>query len=288
MYEVIFLLALAFLWIIFATMQDLRKREIANWLNFSLIIFVLGFRFFYSLFSQTNQGFSFFYQGLIGLGIFFLLGNLLYYGRMFAGGDAKLMIALGVVLPLSTSFSVNLKIFLLFLFTFLFIGASYGLIVSIVLSLKNFKKFKKEFLKQLKRNRKIVYFLMFFGLLLIILGFLESLLFILGFFIFILPYFYLYAKTVEEACMVKIINTQKLAEGDWLYEDVKIRDKYIKAVWDGLTKAQIKQIRSRYKKIKIKQGIPFTPVFLISFLILVFLYYAGYLNFLTNFFGIFI
>jgi len=49
------------------------------------------------LFSEA--GFGFFYQGLIGLGIFFVLGNALYYGRMFAGGDAKLMIALGAVLP---------------------------------------------------------------------------------------------------------------------------------------------------------------------------------------------
>jgi len=288
MYEVIFLLVVASLWIIFATVQDLKKREIANWLNFSLIVFILGFRLFYCLFSKTNQGFSFFYQGLIGLGIFFLLGNFLYYGRMFAGGDAKLMIALGVVLPFSTNFSVNLQIFLLFFFIFLFIGASYGLIVSMVLSLKNFRKFKKEFLKRLKKNRKIIYVLMFLGLLLIILGFLETLLFILGFFIFILPYFYLYAKTIEEVCMVKTINTQKLTEGDWLYEDVKVRGKYIKAIWDGLTKEQIKQIRSKYKKIKIKEGIPFTPVFLISFAILIFLYYSGYLNFLTDFFGIFI
>ena len=31
---------------IFAVVQDLKKREIANWVNFSLIIFALGFRFF--------------------------------------------------------------------------------------------------------------------------------------------------------------------------------------------------------------------------------------------------
>ena len=86
MIEMIFLICLAFVWIVFASVQDLKSREVANWLNFSLIIFALGFRFFYSLF---NNNFNFLYQGLIGLGIFFVLGNLFYYGRMFAGGDAK-------------------------------------------------------------------------------------------------------------------------------------------------------------------------------------------------------
>ena len=119
MFEVIFLFVLALIWIVFATIQDLRKREVANWLNFSLIIFALGFRFFYSLFSDI--GFNFLYQGLIGFGIFFILGNLLYYGKMFAGGDAKLMIALGAVLPFSVVFRENLEIFLLF-FVYVFLN----------------------------------------------------------------------------------------------------------------------------------------------------------------------
>src|SRR3989338_8270060 len=109
MYEVVFLFVLALVWIVFAVVQDLRKREIANWLNFSLIVFALGFRFFYSLFS--TEDFRFFYQGLLGFGIFFLLGNLFYYGKAFAGGDAKLMIALGTILPFSESFFVNLEFF---------------------------------------------------------------------------------------------------------------------------------------------------------------------------------
>src|SRR3989344_5997676 len=124
----LFLLGLGLVWIAIATAQDLKTREIANWLNFSLIIFALGFRFFYSLFSAGN--FNFFYQGLFGLGIFFVLGNLLYYGKMFAGGDAKLLIALGAVLPVSESFYDNLEGFLFFLAIFLLVGAFYSIIVS--------------------------------------------------------------------------------------------------------------------------------------------------------------
>src|SRR3972149_8020331 len=105
MLETSFLFVLALIWVVFATVQDFRTREVANWLSFSLIIFALGFRFFYSLFALGN--FNFFYQGLLGLGVFFIIGNLLYYGKLFAGGDAKLLIALGTILPGTSNFLSN-------------------------------------------------------------------------------------------------------------------------------------------------------------------------------------
>lgn len=271
-FEIIFLIVLALVWIAFATFQDLRTREVANWLNFSLIIFALGFRFFYSLFSES---FGFFYQGLIGLGIFFILGNLLYYGRFFAGGDAKLMIALGAILPFSESFSVNLKIFACFFFIFLFVGAIYVIAMSIYFSLRNFKKFKKEFGFQLRKNKKLTYPVLFLGLVLMIFGFSESIFFVLGILVFILPYLYIYAKAVDESCMVKKIRTSQLTEGDWLYKNMKIGKKTIKATWDGLKKREIKQLRKKYKIILIRYGIPFSSVFLISFLILIYIWKTG-------------
>ena len=270
MFEVIFLWSLALLWIVFATIQDLRKREIANWLSFSLIIFALGFRFFYSLFSAGN--FSFFYQGFIGLGIFFLLGNLFYYGRMFAGGDAKLMIALGAVLPIYGTILENVQVFLTFLFLLFFLGAIYSFIVSGSLAIKNFKAFRKEFTVQLKKNKKILYSLMCVGLIIMLLGFVNSILFIFGILLFVISYLYIFAKAIDESCMVKEVNTKNLTEGDWLYSDLKIGNKKIKATWEGLSKKDIVAIRKQYKKIKIKQGIPFTPAFLMSMVIL-FLFY---------------
>ncbi|MCK5043757.1 prepilin peptidase [Candidatus Pacearchaeota archaeon] len=273
MLQVMFLVVLALIWIIFASIQDLKKREVANWISFSLIIFALAFRFFYSLFFGANYGFAFFYQGLIGLGIFIILGNLFYYGRIFAGGDAKLMMAMGAILPFSESFYTNLKIFILFFVIFFFVGAFYGFIISIILSLKNFKKFRKEFSKQITKNKKIVCLLMVVGIIFMVLGFIECILFIVGIFIFILPYFYIYAKSVEESCMVKKIKTIQLAEGDWLCHGLKIGRKFIKPTWNGVSKEEIRIIKKKYKETKIKQGIPFVPVFLISFAILVLLYF---------------
>ena len=273
MNEVVFLIVLALVWIVFAVVQDLRSREVANWLNFSLIIFALGFRFFYCLFSET--GFQFFYQGLIGLGIFLILGNLFYYGRMFAGGDAKLMIALGAVLPFSEIFSVNVRIFSLFFLVFLISGAVYGLGWSVFLSVKNFKEFKKHFSKMLKKNRKLSYMILAFGFVLMIFGLRDNLLLLMGGLVFVLPILYAYAKAVDEACMIKKIKTSELTEGDWLYKDVKVGRKLIRAKWDGVSKKEIGLIKKKLRIVKIRQGIPFTPVFLISFLVVIYFWFSG-------------
>src|SRR3989344_1025188 len=258
MFHVIFLVALALVWMIFAVVQDLRKREIANWVNFSLIIFAIGFRFFYSLFNgvEDGTGFNFFYQGLIGLVIFFILGNLLYYCRMFAGGDAKLFFALGAILPFSENFFVNLKVFVLFLILFLFSGAVYGLFFC-------------------------GGFMVYFGIL-----------------IFIIPYFYLSAKAIDEVCMIKKISPKNLTEGDWLYRDVRVGNRIIKKRWDGLTKEEIKLLRKALQKgnrpsvvglkkenyVLVRQGIPFSPAFLIAFLVLIYFWFfrSGIWNYFCN------
>ena len=261
---IIFLIVLGIVWIFFATIQDFKKREVANWLNFSLIVFALGGRFFYSLFS--GNGFAFFYQGLVGLGIFFLLGNFFYYIRVFAGGDAKLMIALGAILPFSNNFLTNLKFYAFFLGIFFITGAIYGLIYSIILSLKNIKKLKKEFSKQFKLNKRIVRISLIISLFVICLGFLENIFIYVGLLIFAYPFLYLYAKSIEEGVMILNVSVSKLTEGDWLYEDLKIGKKVIRANWDGLSKEDIREIKKKLKEVKIKQGIPFVPSFLLGFI----------------------
>ncbi|MEK6926323.1 MAG: A24 family peptidase [Nanoarchaeota archaeon] len=275
MFEVIFLFVMGIIWVGFASVSDLKSREVPNWISFSLIVFALGFRFFFSLFSYD---FGFFWQGLLGLGIFFILGNLFYYGRLFAGGDVKLMIALGPVLAFSSLFYENLKIFTTFFLLFLFVGAIYGIFSAAFLSIKNFKEFKKGFYKKAKDGRKILVFGMILGLLIFFAGFLDSLLFLFGILVFVLPYLYIYAKAVDEKCMIKDVNVKDLTEGDWLYQDIKIGKRVIKARWDGLNSEEISFIRKKMKNVKIKQGIPFVPVFFVAFLILVYLWKGSLWN----------
>ena len=129
--------------IVFATVQDLKTTIVYNWISYGLIVFALGFRFFYSLFSGGD--FLFFYQGLIGLGIFWGLSNVFYYGKLFAGGDSRIFMALGAVLPIYYSLTSNLKIFGLFILLFLLAGGIYGLIFTVYFGVKNFSKFRKDF-----------------------------------------------------------------------------------------------------------------------------------------------
>ena len=276
---IIFLICFAALWLIFASVYDIKKRIIPNWAVISLAIFALGFRFFYSLFSND---FLFFYQGLIGLGIFFILGNLLYYARIFAGGDSNLMVALGTVLPFYDTFSRNLESFALFIVLFLFVGGIYGIFYSGILVTKNYISFKKEFRKQFGKNKKFVYLITAIGVLVMLFGFFDILIFYLGILIFIAAWLFIYSKSVDETCLIKNIKTSELEEGDWLYKDVKIDKKTFKANWKGLTKIQIGEIRKKLKKVEIRYGVPFVPVFLISFLIFVWIYFKG-----VGFFGIF-
>lgn len=282
MLELIFLSVLAVVWLAFATFQDLRKREIANWINFSLLIFALGFRFFYSLFFDS---FGFFYQGLIGLAIFFIIANLLYYSRFFGGGDFKMLISLGAILPFSESFLVNMRIFAIFFLFFFFIGAFYTILSSIYLGMTNFKKFRKELSRQLGliKMKKFFYLVFILGLAIMVLGFLEPVFFALGILIFILPYLYFYTKAVDESCLIKKVDAKTLVPGDLLYKDVKIGKKLIKAGWDGLKETEIKKLRKKNKKVLIRYGIPFTPVFSISFLVLVYLWQAGLFEILWSF-----
>jgi len=270
MIEIIFLISLGLIWIIFAVIQDLKKREIANWLNFSLIVFALAFRFFYSLFE--NQGHSFFYQGLIGFLLFFAIGNLLYYGKVFAGGDAKLMMALGAIVPFSNSLFANLNLIMLFFAFFLISGAIYGIAYSLFLGIKNRKLFAKEFRKQFKEKKKIFYISIIVSVIFILFAFFENIFIYVAFLAFISPYIYLSAKSIDESCMVKLINVKNLTEGDWLYKDLKIEKRLIKAKWEGLNKEEILFLKRKKKNILIRQGIPFSPVFLISYLTLIYMF----------------
>jgi len=274
MIEVIFLTVLGLIWIIFAVVQDLRKREIANWLNFSLIIFALGFRFFYSLFSEPD--FKFFYFGLIGFAIFFLIGNMFYYSKIFAGGDAKLMIALGAVLPFAVTLSGNLSLFFIFILIFLVVGAIYGFVFSIVLGIQNSAKFKREFSKNFSKNKKFFYLALFLCGILVFASFFFDLMIYLAIIVFIFPYLYFSAKAIDGACMIKEISTKKLTEGDWLYKGVKVKNKIIKSTWEGLTKEEIQILKKTNKKVLIRQGIPFSPVFLIA-------YFVWFYFFIRNF-----
>ncbi len=274
-----FLIFLALIWLVIASMQDIKKREVPNWLSFSLILFALAFRLIYSV---INSDAWFFLFGLFGFMIFFLLAYMFYYARVFAGGDAKLLMGIGAVLPLSFSMYYNLILFGTFIFLFLLTGAVYGLVYSFVLVALNRKKFSKEFFKQFKLRKNLVFIFLILALtsLIFVIYSREFLLLLLPFPIFIFPMLFIYAKAVEESCMVKEVNSKDVVIGDWLYEEIVVKfsgkRKKIKPCWEGLSEEEVELLKKARKKVKIKQGIPFVPCFLVSFLLFLWLWYSNW------------
>ena len=273
MYEYIFLYALAILAIIFAIVQDFRFREISNWVTFSLISFVLSYRLAYSLFLDDN--FSFFLFGLGGVILFVIFGYALYYGRVFAGGDAKLLFGLGGILPYN-SLTDYLIYGIGFVALLLLAGVAYTLIYTIFLAARNWKTFSKNFTLNFNRYRGWFFVSLVIGLFVLLFANWMpkwySLLFPLLFLVLV------YARSIENSCMIKLVSADKLTEGDWLVHDVKAGKKTIYKTVHGLSYSEIVLLRKYGKKVLIKSGVPFAPAFLFA-LLLFLLFYAKILRY---------
>ncbi len=268
--ENLFLILLGLIWISVAVIMDFKKREIPNWWNFSLIAVALAYRAFVSLSLRYHKFFIF---GLLGFAVFFIIANIFYYSRIFAGGDAKLLMGLGAVLPFLSTIKGILAIFFYYVFLILLFGGIYGLFYSLVLVFRNKKSFSKEFLKQFELRKKMIDYFVITSVVLavvfVIIG--EKLLVLFPLLFLIFPFLYIYSKSIEESCMIKSVSSDKLTLGDWLYEEVKVGKKKIKPNWEGLNEQQLKLLKKSKKKVKIKEGIPFTPAFLFAFLVLIWL-----------------
>ena len=262
MEEYYFLFGLGLLWSIFAVVQDLKTREVSNWLNFSLIGFALAYRVFYSLFIND---YLFFVSGLLGFGVFFGLSHLFYYTKVFAGGDAKLLMGFGVILPYS-NFNELFSIGVIFLFALFFFGALYGLIYSGFIVIKNINKFRREFFDKVKKAKWLFVILLLFSVLLM---FLDYSTIIFGIFLILMLFLYAYVKALD-LCMIKLVKFKDLQEGDWLEREIRVGKKIIKKSVHGLSKEDIKLLKRFRKSVYIKEGIPFTPAFLLALLATVF------------------
>jgi len=263
--ENLFLIVIGLVWIIGAVMQDLHRREVDNIWNFSLIGVVLAYRGAVSVFGGN---YWFVLNGLIGLGVFLLLGNLFYYSRLFAGGDAKLLIALGAVLPLSYDWVINLKIFGLFVLIFMLGGSVYSLFYSCFLIFGNWQGFSEQFVKHFRKYYRLFIFVLVLSIVWAIFSFFTGLaeLMLISLVILLFPVLLVFSKAVEEGCLIKNVIWDKVTEGDWLHKDIKVGGKVIKSRWEGVSKKELEIIRKGKGNIMVKYGIPFTPGFLIGFI----------------------
>lgn len=267
MYE-IFLILLAFVWISFAIVSDFKKREIPDWVSYSLIIFALSYRTFVSFYTNWN----FLYSGLIGFGLFFVIGNIMY--RIgFGGGDTKLLMALGTILPFSFAFNENLSILVLFLVLLLVAGSIYSIIYSLFIVSMNFKRFKTSFKREVKKYRNLLLVLGGFFIISLMLYFLEPVFLVFSVFLLVCPLLFIYTKSVDDI-MIKTISTRKLTIGDWLVKKVRVKGKTIEPKLTGIDELDLRLLRKYKKQVEVKNGVPFTISFLFAFLLIVWLWYS--------------
>ncbi|MFH1376111.1 MAG: A24 family peptidase [Candidatus Woesearchaeota archaeon] len=273
----IFLLIIAFVWLIIATVTDIKTKEIPNWINYSLIIVALVT---YSLISIKSNSITPILFSIITGAAFFILGSLMYYAKQWGGGDAKLLAAIGTTFPIYPTILENIftpkfqapYFPITILINIIIVGALYGITILIIKILQNRKKFSEEFKKVNSKFKRLRNIALPVSILLIVLGYFLSSTYQLkvltissGILILILFYLYLTIKAAEKTSMFKKIPVEKLREGDWISKEIKIDDKIIyKPKAAGVSKEEIEEIKKHFKEIEIKDGIVFMPTFLIA------------------------
>jgi len=267
----IILVSIGFAWIIAASIFDIKTREIPDWISFSLIAIGLGIRAIHSLYYWDHH---YILYGVIGLAVFFVIGNLMYYTKQWGGGDSKLLMGLGAVFGSYLDvglFNPNLDLpFIVILaFNILVAGAVYGIIYGLVLGIIH----RKKVLPLLKKQNKwflIIGFL--FSLIIFIVGTFmnELILFLvtaLVFFLLVLILFFI--KAIDKVALIKTVKVESLREGDWLLKDIVKNGKTICSCKGlGITMKDVEKLKKAgIKEVVIKDGLPFVPSFLIGMII---------------------
>ncbi len=270
-----FLIAIALIALIIASVTDFKKREIPDFLSYSLLSIAIFSKILQSIIEKALIHLIY---AAIGFSIFFIIALIMYHAKQWGGGDSKMLMSLGIIFSeYPKEFlnylnpNLNIPILLSLFINILLIGSVYGVLFSSYLAIKNKERFIKEFKNANKKNLK--YYLII-SLITLIFSFLISnltlklLILALSLWVLLIPYLLLFTRTVEKSCMIKNIQVSKLTEGDWITENIYSKNKIIYSSKSlGITKRQIQDIkRLNIKEVTIKEGIPFVPSFLIAFI----------------------
>lgn len=262
--------------LLIATNVDLKIREVPDTVSYGTIItgIIIGL-----LTTIITLNIWPLLNALFGFAIGAVIGVIMYYLGQWGGGDAKLIMGLGALFG-AGAFFYN---FLLYLIV---AGAVYGLAYGFWMAWKNRKEFKKSF-HTLAYTKKIKFVRVCFQII-VAAALICSFFLIQDFFLritivvlsagsYLLFYAWIFAKALEEGCMKKKIPVDKLVEGDWVLEEVKIGKKVLVTAKYGITKEQIAELKkAKVKKVLVKEGIPFVPSFLLAYILtMVFFLWQG-------------
>jgi len=269
-----------------AGVWDLKTTEIPDDIPDVMIILGLTIAFIESVFSSN---YSFLLNSVIyGVG-FFCFGFLMYYLGQWGGGDAKILSAVGFLLPFSPIPNNYLFPFpISFLFNVFIIGAIYMLIYAFAFALMN-RKIVSKFIKDIKGSQKIlsigsvVLLISFFALNWFFSAYLLNeqnilpiiynsfLLFFASISLFLL---FKFARAVENFGFKMKISISKLKVGDVLLDS---------KLFEGITEKELKKIKSSGKKyVWIKEGVRFGLAFPLALIFT--LFFGDSIIFLIKFF----
>ena len=281
MYEVIPLWLIhmvSIIGLILGSITDFKTREVPDFLNFSLMAIGIVFGTVTSIISWNIWPLL---SSLVGLGVGYLLGAAMFYTGQWGGGDAKMLMGLGALqgLGILTIINGSIPLFATTVLTILIAGAAYGLLYAGYLIIKHWTNFKKEFKKANREKKQIrrriitlvTVVLVILASFLIPDRTLQTILIALAFLLFFGMYSLVISRTIEKTCMIKMLSVKKLTEGDWIVEDVLVDGKRICGPKDlGISEKQIKELHKlKVREVKVKEGIPFIPGFLLGYIIVI-------------------
>lgn len=253
---------------------DLRTTEIPDEIPVAMALFA----FLWGGLAYITSGSTVLLQSLLVGGAFFGLGFLMYYTGQWGGGDAKLLAAVGMLVPAAPVFAVNtlFPFALSFLLNVFLIGAVYIVLYSILISLPN-TSVTRAFVRDVRGGWKQIGF---FGVALVAAVLVavrmagtthqQTLLALslvpggLGLFVL-----WRFLRIVERVGFQKRISVRKLRVGDMIGEDVP-ELKLSKRLLRGLTEQEVRAIRRHRREVTIREGVRFGPVFTIALLFTLF------------------
>ncbi|MDD5181737.1 MAG: A24 family peptidase [Candidatus Nanoarchaeia archaeon] len=256
-------LGLAFVVLIVASINDLKTREVPDYVSYMLLGIAIILRLLWFV-AEGNA--NIILWAPISFSVLFLFSYLMYRAGQWGGGDVKVMMGLSVLLswfPWGT-----LPFFVDFFLNSLIIGAFYGLISVCLIGILHWDKLRKQLLT-------VDYVLLPAIVIAVILvfRFVPLLFAILISLIIVAVGLFRYFRVIESNFLNKEIDVEQLTEGDWLLHDVKVGGKNVVKKRDvGLLTEDLKKLRQlkrqgKLKKVSIKVGIPFVPAFLISLIV---------------------
>jgi Flp pilus assembly protein protease CpaA len=258
--------------LILGSLEDLRTREVPDWLNFALIFTGVAIGASYSI---ARWDVSFILQSTVGLGVAVAVAYLMFYTGQWGGGDSKLLMGLGALLGIRPALD-HVPLFAIFMLNLFLLGAVFGIFWACSLAIRHWSAFKEAFCSKLRSDavtlaRKIVIGVVVVCLVGAYLAPAELRWLLLGsvFFLYGTLYLWIVVTAVESSCMVKHVDVEDLVEGDWIMEEVEVDGEVIHGPDDlGIEQRTIDQMREHdIDAVLVKEGVPFVPSFLLAFVV---------------------